>query len=82
MQPLGQARWRGVLAPGSLSPHGIARRTDEASAPAVATARGAEALRRNNGDLLAVLTDKWALRALQQRDSDLTLEPLVAAQLD
>ena len=38
-------------------------------------------LQRDNGDLLAVFTDKWALRMLQQRHPSLNLEPLVAAQL-
>jgi peptide chain release factor 3 len=56
-------------------------RTDAASAPAVAAARGVEVLQREDGELLALFHDKWDLRSLQQRNPELTLEPLVAAQL-
>jgi len=59
----------------------IAVRTDAASAPAVAAARGVEVLQREDGELLALFMDKWDLRSLQQRNPELTLEPLVAAQL-
>ncbi|CCH90817.1 Peptide chain release factor 3 [Modestobacter italicus] len=59
----------------------IAVRTDAASAPAVAAARGVEVLEREDGELLALFMDKWDLRSLQQRSPELTLEPLVAAQL-
>jgi peptide chain release factor 3 len=62
-------------------PYSLALRTDEASAPGVSVARGAEVLQRSNGELLAVFTDKWGLRVLQQNKPELTLEPLVAAQL-
>ena len=41
-------------------------RTDAASAPGVAAARGAEVLQRTDGTLLGVFTDKWGLRVLQQ----------------
>ena len=54
---------------------------DAASAPAVAAARGGEVLQREDGELLALFHDKWDLRSLQQRSPELTLEPLVAAQL-
>ncbi len=47
----------------------------------VSAARGAEVLQRTDGELLAVFTDKWGLRVLQQNKPELTLEPLVAAQL-
>ena len=62
-------------------PYSLALRTDEASASGVSAARGAEVLQRSNGELLAVFTDKWGLRVLQQNKPELTLEPLVAAQL-
>jgi peptide chain release factor 3 len=63
-------------------PYSIAMRTDEASAPGVAAAaRNAEVLRRTDGELLAVFPDKWGLRVLKQNKPELTLEPLVAAQL-
>jgi peptide chain release factor 3 len=63
-------------------PYSLALRTDEASAPGIlASARNAEILRRGDGELLAVFPDKWGLRVLQQNKPELTLEPLVAAQL-
>jgi len=62
-------------------PYSLALRTDEASAAGVAAARGTEVLQRTDGTLLAVFTDKWGLRLLQQNKPELTLEPLVAAQL-
>ncbi|SDE97846.1 bacterial peptide chain release factor 3 (bRF-3) [Blastococcus aurantiacus] len=63
-------------------PYSLALRTDEASAPGIlAAARNAEILRRGDGELLAVFPDKWGLRVLQQNKPELTLEPLVAAQL-
>jgi peptide chain release factor 3 len=62
-------------------PYSLALRTDEASAAGVAAARGAEVLQRTDGTLLGVFTDKWGLRVLQQNKPELTLEPLVAAQL-
>ena len=62
-------------------PYSLALRTDAASAAGVAAARGAEVLQRTDGTLLGVFTDKWGLRVLQQNKPELTLEPLVAAQL-
>jgi peptide chain release factor 3 len=63
-------------------PYSVAMRTDEASAPGIlAAARNAEILRRSDGELLAVFPDKWGLRVLQQNKPELTLEPMVAAQL-
>ncbi|WP_198597964.1 peptide chain release factor 3 [Blastococcus atacamensis] len=62
-------------------PYSIAMRTDEASVPLVTASGGTEVVQRPNGELLALFTDKWALRMLQQRHSTITLEPLVAAQL-
>ncbi|MCZ2823168.1 MULTISPECIES: peptide chain release factor 3 [unclassified Modestobacter] len=62
-------------------PYQVAVRTDAASAPAVAAARGVEVFEREDGELLALFMDKWDLRSLQQRSPELTLEPMVAAQL-
>ncbi|TFV48202.1 peptide chain release factor 3 [Blastococcus sp. TF02A-35] len=62
-------------------PYSIAMRTDEASVPLIAASGGTEVVQRSSGELLALFTDKWALRMLQQRHSTITLEPLVAAQL-
>ncbi|MGY2084122.1 peptide chain release factor 3 [Blastococcus sp. SYSU DS0539] len=62
-------------------PYNLAMRTDEASLPRIANSGGVEVVQRPNGELLALFPDKWALRILQQRHPDLTLEPLVAAQL-
>ena len=36
---------------------------------------------RTDGELLALFTDKWSLRVLEQNKPHLTLTPLVAAQL-
>jgi peptide chain release factor 3 len=38
-------------------------------------------LQRDDGELLALFTDKWTLRVFEQTHRDLTLEPLVAAEL-
>jgi peptide chain release factor 3 len=62
-------------------PYSLALRTDASSVPGISAARGAEVLQRTNGELLAVFTDKWGLRVLQQNKPELLLEPLVAAQL-
>ena len=59
--------------------YGLAVRTDAESAPAIG-ARG-EVLQREDGELLALFPDKWALRVLRDNRPELTLEPLVAAQL-
>jgi peptide chain release factor 3 len=60
-------------------PYGLAVRTDAESVPAIG-ARG-EVLQRDDGELLALFPDKWALRVLRDNRPELTLEPLVAAQL-
>ena len=61
--------------------YGLAMRTDAQSVPKVSASGGVEVMQRANGELLALFSDKWALRMLQQRHPELTLEPLVAAQL-
>jgi peptide chain release factor 3 len=62
-------------------PYSLALRTDEASAPVVSTARGAEVLQRTNGELVAVFSDKWSLRVFKAKHPELVLESLVAAEL-
>jgi peptide chain release factor 3 len=62
-------------------PYSLALRTDAESVPGISAASGAEVLQRSNGDHIAVFTNKWGLRVLQQNKPELTLEPLVAAQL-
>jgi peptide chain release factor 3 len=62
-------------------PYHLARMTDEASAPELGQARGAEVMRRPNGELLALFTDKCSLGVLAQNKPHLTLVPLVAAEL-
>jgi peptide chain release factor 3 len=62
-------------------PYSLALRTDEASVPGLSASGNAEVLQRTNGDLLALFTNKWAMRVVQQSKPELTLEPLVAAQL-
>ena len=62
-------------------PYGLALRTDEASAPVIAARSGTEVVQRSDGELLALFTDKWSMRVLRDNRPELTLEPLVAAQL-
>ncbi|MGY1711298.1 peptide chain release factor 3 [Geodermatophilus sp. SYSU D00758] len=62
-------------------PYSLAMRTDEASAPGVTAGSGTEVLRRSDGELLALFTTEWVARVVREGDPDLTLEPLVAAQL-
>jgi peptide chain release factor 3 len=70
-------------APVSLEPlpYSLALRTDAESVAGISASSGAEVLQRSNGDHIAVFTNKWGLRVLQQNKPELTLEPLVAAQL-
>jgi peptide chain release factor 3 len=62
-------------------PYSLARATDAESAEEISRARGAEVMTRPDGELLALFTDKWSLRALEQNKPHLTLTPLVAAEL-
>ncbi|SDO13810.1 peptide chain release factor 3 [Geodermatophilus sp. DSM 45219] len=62
-------------------PYSLAVRTDEASVARITASSGTEVLRRSDGELLALFTTKWVLRVLREGKPDLTLEPLVAAQL-
>jgi len=62
-------------------PYSLAMRTDEASAPGITASSGTEVMRRSGGELLALFTTKWVARVVREGKPDLTLEPLVAAQL-
>ncbi len=62
-------------------PYNLAMRTDEASVPGITASSGTEVLRRSDGELLALFTTKWVARVVREGKPDLTLEPLVAAQL-
>ncbi len=57
----------------------LARRTDAASAEALARQRGTEVFVRGRDQaLLAVFTDQWRMRTVARENPDLTLEPLIA----
>ncbi|WNV76851.1 peptide chain release factor 3 [Geodermatophilus sp. DSM 44513] len=62
-------------------PYSLAMRTDEASAAGITASSGTEVMRRSDGELLALFTTKWVARVVREGKPDLTLEPLVAAQL-
>src|SRR3712207_3639064 len=62
-------------------PYTLARITDAATAAELASTRSAEVLQRPDGELMALFTDKWSLRVLQQNKPHLTLVPMVAADL-
>lgn len=59
--------------------YSMARRTDEASAPALDRQRGVEVFTRSDGAILALFSDKWRLQYIEKEHPDLFLEPLVAA---
>jgi peptide chain release factor 3 len=63
-------------------PYTRALRTDEASVPGVTATTGTEVMQRSDGELLALFTNKWVMRVVREGKPELTLEPLVAAQLD
>jgi peptide chain release factor 3 len=62
-------------------PYTLAMRTDEASAAGVAARSGTEVMQRTDGEFLALFTTKWVARVVREGTPELTLEPLVAAQL-
>ena len=67
--------------PVELSPleYSVARRTDEASAPTLHALSGAEVLkRRNDGELLVLVHNKWRLRVIERDHPSLFMEPLLA----
>lgn len=59
-------------------PYTIARRTDEESMAELNRQRGVEVFTRQDGELIALVSDKWRLDYLQKQLPDLTLEPLIA----
>jgi peptide chain release factor 3 len=61
-------------------PYTLAMRTDEASVPRITASSGTEVMQRADGELLALFTTKWVMGMLRG-NGDVTLEPLVAAQL-
>jgi peptide chain release factor 3 len=61
-------------------PYSLAMRTDEASVPGITASSGTEVMQRADGELLALFTTKWVMGMLRNKP-ELTLEPLVAAQL-
>jgi peptide chain release factor 3 len=68
-------------APVETSPldYSVARRTDAESAPALHALSGAEVLkRRNDGELLVLVHNKWRLRVIEREHPGLFLEPLLA----
>ncbi|MDT0327018.1 peptide chain release factor 3 [Nocardiopsis lambiniae] len=68
-------------APIEASPldYSVARRTDAGSADALHALSGVEVLkRRNDGELLALVHNKWRLRVIERDHPGLLLEPLLA----
>ncbi len=67
--------------PVEVSPleYSVARRTDEESAPTLHALSGAEVLRRrNDGELLVLVHNKWRLRVIERDHPALFMEPLLA----
>ncbi len=62
-------------------PYTLAMRTDEASVPRITATTGTEVVQRSDGELLALFTTKWVMGVVRNGGPDVTLEPLVAAQL-
>jgi peptide chain release factor 3 len=56
----------------------VARRTDAASAPALAGQRGMEVLTRTDGTMLALFNDIWRFNSIRRDLPDVLLESLVA----
>ena len=59
-------------------PYSVARRTDAATAPALAKQRGVEIFTRSDGALIALFGDKWKLQFIEKEHPEFTLETLVA----
>ncbi|RKS08394.1 peptide chain release factor 3 [Nocardiopsis sp. Huas11] len=63
--------------------YSVARRTDAESAPALHALSGAEVLRRrNDGELLVLVHNKWRLRVVEREHPDLFMEPLLAGGVE
>lgn len=64
-------------------PYTLARRTDPNSAATLASYPGVEVLTRRGDDTpLALIRDRWQLRALTREHPTITLQPLLADTLD
>ena len=63
-------------------PYTLAMQTREEDAQRVDQRIGAEVVRRDDGALLALLTDKWQVRGLRHHHPDIVLEPIVAQSPD
>lgn len=59
-------------------PYTVARRTDAESAPELGRQRGVEIFTRNDGELIALVSDKWRLDYIQKQLPELTLDTLIA----
>ncbi|HHY07910.1 MAG TPA: peptide chain release factor 3 [Corynebacteriales bacterium] len=59
-------------------PYTVARRTDPESVTELNRQRGVEVFTRQDGELIALVSDKWRLDYIQKQLPDLTLEPLIA----
>ncbi|MFE3456722.1 peptide chain release factor 3 [Nocardiopsis aegyptia] len=63
--------------------YSMARRTDTESAPALHALSGAEVLRRrNDGELLVLVHNKWRLRVIEREHPNLLMEPLLAGGVE
>jgi peptide chain release factor 3 len=63
--------------------YSVARRTDTESAPALHALSGAEVLkRRNDGELLVLVHNKWRLRVIERDHPELFMEPLLAGGVE
>ncbi|MGW5876188.1 peptide chain release factor 3 [Nocardiopsis terrae] len=63
--------------------YSVARRTDAESAPVLHALSGAEVLkRRNDGELLVLVHNKWRLRVIERDHPSLLMEPLLAGGVD
>ncbi|SIO87540.1 peptide chain release factor 3 [Nocardiopsis sp. JB363] len=63
--------------------YSVARRTDAESGPTLHALSGAEVLRRrNDGELLVLVHNKWRLRVIERDHPSLLMEPLLAGGVD
>jgi peptide chain release factor 3 len=62
----------------SATKYHVARRTDEASAPALRAMAGVDVLIRSDGSLLALFESRYWVERLEREQPELTLERLVA----
>ncbi|MGJ7442900.1 peptide chain release factor 3 [Aquipuribacter sp. MA13-6] len=62
-------------------PYTMARLTRASDEATLATERGVEVFTRADGELLALITDRWRLQAIQRAHPDVVLDPLIAGSL-